>query len=35
MLTQRQLAELYGVSIGTLNRYLGIIHREMENGDAD
>lgn len=33
--TQRQLAELYGVSIGTLNRYLGIIHKEMENGEAD
>ena len=35
MLTQRKLAEFYGVSMGTLSRYLGIIHREMENGDAD
>jgi tetratricopeptide (TPR) repeat protein len=35
VLTQRQLAQLYGVSIGTLSRYLGIIHREMENGDTD
>jgi tetratricopeptide (TPR) repeat protein len=33
--TQQQVAKVYGVSVGTVSRYLGILYEVMEDGAAD